>query len=79
MPLTSEEEVDFHFVCFVKSSRTDRLYELDGDRRGPLDTGVMIDPKNELFPQDGVDYVRDYIQRQGNGDWRVSLPALTSI
>lgn len=36
-----EDEVDFHYVCFVKSHRNDHLYELDGNRKGPVDWGLL--------------------------------------
>ena len=37
----AEDEVDFHYVCFVKSSKTGHLYELGGDRKGPVDHGIL--------------------------------------
>lgn len=41
VPENAEDEVDFHYVCFVKSSKTGHLYELDGDRKGPVDHGLL--------------------------------------
>ena len=36
------EEVDFRFVCFVKSNKNSRIYELDGDRKCPTDKGIVL-------------------------------------
>jgi len=33
--LNVEEEVDFHFVCFINSNKISHLYELDGDQKIP--------------------------------------------
>lgn len=41
VPASAEDEVDFHYLCFVKSRKNGRLYELDGDRKGPLDRGSL--------------------------------------
>ena len=41
VPASAEDEVDFHYLCFVKSDKSGHLYELDGDRRGPIDHGEL--------------------------------------
>ncbi|KAJ7662159.1 ubiquitin C-terminal hydrolase L3 [Mycena polygramma] len=35
----AEEEVEFHYVCFVKSPLNGHLYDMDGDKNGPVDRG----------------------------------------
>ncbi|CAO2649684.1 Nn.00g009760.m01.CDS01 [Neocucurbitaria sp. VM-36] len=40
-PINAEDEVDFHYITFVKSHRNNRLYQLDGDRRRPIDLGPL--------------------------------------
>src|SRR5690606_2248087 len=32
----ANEDVELHYVCFVKSSKDGHLYELDGARNGPV-------------------------------------------
>jgi len=49
-------EPPFHYICFVKVQ--DRVWQLDGDRRGPVDKGDGA----EL-----VDVVRRFIQERGDG------------
>ena len=56
-------EPPFHYICFVKVQ--DRVWQLDGDRRGPVDKGEG----NEL-----LDIVREFIDEQGDGAF--SLMAL---
>jgi len=55
-PENAEEEVEFHCVCFVKSLRDGRMYEMDshiyemdGDRiSGPVDWG-LLGPGDDLL------------------------------
>lgn len=62
-------------MCFVKSHRSGRLYELDGDRKGPIDRGVVLGPEDDVLAPDGVNAVREYIEHE-QGDLRFSLMAL---
>ena len=48
VPASAEDEVDFHYLCFVKSSKNGHLYELDGDRKGPIDHGLMESTEDVL-------------------------------
>ncbi|KAJ7173079.1 hypothetical protein C8R43DRAFT_944115 [Mycena crocata] len=63
----AEDEVDFHYVCFVKSPLDGHLYEMDGDRNGPLDRG-----DGEIL-SGGLELAKSFIQ-QGNA--RFQLMAL---
>lgn len=38
-PASPEDEVDFHYICFVKSHKNGHLFQMDGDRNGPIDLG----------------------------------------
>ncbi|USP76366.1 RING-6 protein [Curvularia clavata] len=40
-PINAEDEVDYHYIAFVKSSKSDRLYQLDGDRKRPIELGAL--------------------------------------
>lgn len=78
VPDSAEDEVDFHYVCLVRSRGNGRLYELDGDRRGPVDRGLVVGSGEEdlLAPGAGaVDVVRAYMEHEG-GNANFSLMAL---
>jgi ubiquitin carboxyl-terminal hydrolase L3 len=73
-PDSAEVEVDYHYVCFAKS-RSGRLYELDGAKKGPIDREIA--PQNEdLLGPAALKLIKDYIQREGSGNLNFSLMAL---
>ena len=47
-PLNAEEEVDYHYIAFVKSAQDSHLYQLDGDRKRPIDLGVLTADEDVL-------------------------------
>ncbi|KAK0674667.1 putative ubiquitin carboxyl-terminal hydrolase [Cercophora samala] len=61
VPEDPEEEVDFHYVCFVKSHKSGHLYELDGDRKGPVDLGEFAG--NDLLSERGLGVLKGFIER----------------
>lgn len=40
-PINAEDEVDYHYIAFVKSSKSGHVYQLDGDRKRPIDLGAL--------------------------------------
>jgi ubiquitin carboxyl-terminal hydrolase L3 len=40
-PVNAEDEVDYHYIAFAKSSKSGHLYQLDGDRKCPVDLGAL--------------------------------------
>ncbi|KAK8106774.1 hypothetical protein PG999_010133 [Apiospora kogelbergensis] len=72
-PRDPESEVDFHYVCFVKSHRNGNLYVMDGDRNGPINVGPMSD--NDLLAEQGIKAVTDFIHQHGDSG-QYSLLAL---
>jgi ubiquitin carboxyl-terminal hydrolase L3 len=62
-PMSAEDEVDFHYLCIVRSHDSGRLYELDGDKKGPIDLGPMAD-HDDLLSETALRVVRAYIQRE---------------
>jgi ubiquitin carboxyl-terminal hydrolase L3 len=67
--------VDYHFVCFVKSHRNGHLYELDGDRKGPIDRGLVLASEEDMLASGGLSVVREYIERE-KGSCAFGLMAL---
>ncbi|KAF1942998.1 cysteine proteinase [Clathrospora elynae] len=74
----ANDDVDLHYVCFVKSDKN-HLWELDGRRKGPLDRGELS-PDDDVLSEKALDLgVRSFLKREteaGGGDLRFSLIAL---
>ena len=74
-PANPEDEVDFHYVCFVKSHKNGHLYEMDGDRKGPVDRGPM-GPGEDVLGERGLAVINEFIHREGGKDLNFSLLVL---
>ncbi|KAF3003650.1 ubiquitinyl hydrolase 1 [Curvularia kusanoi] len=74
----SEDNVDLHYVCFVKS-QDNNLWELDGRRKGPLNRG-KLSADEDVLSEKALDLgVRSFLKREseaGGGDLRFSLITL---
>lgn len=75
VPEDAEAEVDFHYVCFVKSSKSGHLYELDGDRKGPVDHGALESDADVLSDR-GLGIIQKFIRREEGANVNFSLLAL---
>ena len=78
MPSASDS-VDLHFVCFIKS-KNNRLWELDGRRKGPIDRGVLSSEDDVLSPKALDLGVRKFLKREQaaeGSDLRFSLIVLS--
>ncbi|KAI1345473.1 ubiquitin carboxyl-terminal hydrolase, family 1 [Xylaria sp. FL0043] len=64
-PGNPEDEVDFHYVCFVKSYRGSNLFVLDGDGHGPVDKGLLTE--DDLLSKQGIEAIKEFIDQHGNG------------
>ncbi|PYH47782.1 ubiquitin carboxyl-terminal hydrolase [Aspergillus saccharolyticus JOP 1030-1] len=74
----AEDNVDLHFVAFVKGA-DGRLWELDGRRKGPLDRG-LLGPEEDALSEKALELgVRRFLSVEaqgGNPDLRFSLVSL---
>ena len=74
----AQEEVEHHYVCFIKSDDNE-IWELDGARKGPLNRG-KVGPDDDLLSESALDKtIRSFLKREaafGGGDLRFSLIAL---
>lgn len=62
-------------MCFVKSSKNGHVYELDGDRKGPVDHGDL-ESDDDVLSGDGLDIVQKFICRDEGTNVNFSLLAL---
>ncbi|KAL8336281.1 hypothetical protein RB601_000209 [Gaeumannomyces tritici] len=82
-PAAADATVDHHYICFVRSPRDGRLYELDGDLVGPVDLGACRgdggddDGGGDLLGEAALAVVRDIVLKMPGGeDGAFSLLAL---
>ncbi len=72
----ANDEVDYHYVAFVKSHKNNRLYEMDGRKKGPVDKGIKLKGDEDLFSEGGLSLVKEFIKREQDGNPNFSLMAL---
>lgn len=63
VPDNAEDEVDYHYICFARSDKDGHIYELDGDSKGPIDTGIF-GPATDLLAPEPLSLIRRYIDRE---------------
>lgn len=79
----ASQDVDLHFVAFVKD-RQNRLWELDGRRKGPLQRG-QLSPDEDVLSDKALDLgPRRFLRKEaegadGAGDLRFSLVSLGPV
>ncbi|KAJ7591548.1 ubiquitin carboxyl-terminal hydrolase [Mycena floridula] len=77
VPESAEAEVDYHYVCFVASRKTHRLFEMDGSKKGPVDRGIIIEEGQDVMCDAGLGLIREFLQREAaSGNENFSLLAL---
>lgn len=74
VPENPEDYVEYHYVCFVKSLKNGHLYELDGDKKGPIDLGPFED--DDLLSDAGLKAVKAYVNREDGLNIGFGLMAL---
>jgi ubiquitin carboxyl-terminal hydrolase L3 len=76
VPESAEDEVDFHYVCFTNSGKEGHMYLLDGGRKGPVDTGVVLSQDDDLLSEKSLTTVRQFMRRSDEEGLNFSLMAL---
>ncbi|KAH8696094.1 ubiquitin C-terminal hydrolase L3 [Talaromyces proteolyticus] len=77
----AEDNVDLHFVAFVKG-KDGRLWELDGRRKGPLERTRLADDEDVLSEKALELGPRRFLKKEaegGKGDLRFSLVSLGPV
>ena len=76
---SADDKVELHYVCFVKTE-DNRLWELDGRRKGPLERGSLA-ADDDVLSESALNLgVRAFLKREeeaGGGELRFSLIALS--
>jgi ubiquitin carboxyl-terminal hydrolase L3 len=71
----AESRVNHHYIGFVKSHIDGHLYHLDGDRKRPVDLGLLGENEDVLGAK-AFDVVREMIAGAGGENLGFSLMAL---
>ncbi|KAI0466507.1 hypothetical protein F4859DRAFT_497059 [Xylaria cf. heliscus] len=64
-PENPEDEVDFHYACFVKSYHRSNLFILDRDQHDPVNKGLLTG--DDLLSKQGIEAIKEFIGYQDNG------------
>lgn len=80
-PASAEDEVDFHYICFVRSSKDGFIYQLDGDRKGPVNTGVELSGTgdDDLLSEPVRNMIKTFIAREKGENLNFGLLALVPV
>jgi len=75
---SADDDVELHFVCFVKSLKNNQLYELDGRRKGPLSRAQLSsDETDDVLGESARKVVQQFMEREGeSGNLNFGLVAL---
>ncbi|KAI0533517.1 ubiquitin C-terminal hydrolase L3 [Xylaria digitata] len=60
-------EADFAYMTFVKSSKSGRLYQLEGCRKAPVYLGCVLDGSEDMLSRKALDAVGRFVQDAGKG------------
>ncbi|KAL8935953.1 MAG: hypothetical protein Q9211_004430 [Gyalolechia sp. 1 TL-2023] len=76
LPPPAEDEVDLHYICFLRSPNGS-IYEMDGDAIGPVKTDLSLKHNEDLLDASALECVKRCIAR-GDADMNFSLLALVA-
>lgn len=75
---SADERVDLHFVCYVRDPKTQKLFELDGRRKGPVDRKSDVPQQQDLLKV-ATKWVQENYMRLNPDEVNFNLIALASI
>jgi ubiquitin carboxyl-terminal hydrolase L3 len=64
-PANAEDEVDYHYIAFVKSPQSNHLYQLNGVHKQPMDLGTLA-PEEDVLSDKCLDVIRSMIASEEN-------------
>lgn len=70
----AQDEVDLHYVCFIKSPNGS-VYEMDGDASGPVKTDITLEQDEDMLEMSALKCVKRCVARE-DADGKFSLLAL---
>lgn len=64
-PANPEGDVDFHYIAFVRSHINGCLYQLDGDRKGPIKLALLEDGE-DVLSEKCLSVIRGMMEEDGD-------------
>jgi ubiquitin carboxyl-terminal hydrolase L3 len=64
-PANAEDEVDYHYIAFVKSSQSNHLYQLNGVHHQPMALGVLA-PEEDVLSDKCFNVIRGMMASDDN-------------
>jgi ubiquitin carboxyl-terminal hydrolase L3 len=64
-PTNPEDEVDFHYIAFVKAPKNNHLYQLNGVHKQPMDLGALASEEDVLSDR-CLDVIRSMMAKNEN-------------
>ncbi|KAI8630778.1 ubiquitin C-terminal hydrolase L3 [Xylariaceae sp. FL1651] len=58
---------DFAYMTFVKSSKSGRLYQLEGCRKGPVDLDCVLREDEDMLSEKALNAVKKFVEEEGKG------------
>jgi ubiquitin carboxyl-terminal hydrolase L3 len=58
VPTDAQEEVGFHYFCFIKTKHS-RIYEMDSGRKGPIYMGVTLKSEDDMLSEASIGVVKE--------------------
>ncbi len=62
VPPAAQEEVDLHYICFIRSSEGS-IFEMDGDADGPHNTGIPLKQEEDMLCASALRCVKQCLAR----------------
>ncbi|KAF2872852.1 ubiquitin carboxyl-terminal hydrolase [Massariosphaeria phaeospora] len=76
-PTDPQAEVDYHYICFVKSQKSGHLFQMDGDRKRPVDLAQLAD-EDDVLSEKCLEVIRRWIEGEKNENIGFNLMALVA-
>ncbi|THY32720.1 cysteine proteinase [Aureobasidium pullulans] len=78
-PSDLEADVEWHYTCFAPSLTLCKLYEFDGDRRGPFERTHIADDLSD-FDSKAISLIRQYFENEtGQKAHQFNVMALVDV
>lgn len=75
-PENPGDDVESHYICFVPSEKNGCIYHMDGEKKGPIDTGVTLKEGEDMLSETALQVVKAFIQKGEDETWKFNLLAL---